>query len=78
MIVVYVGEKVCYLVVIIKVNGVKCCVLFDIGVIGFYILVFLVNFLKVKFFCILICGIKMIMGLVIKCVEIYDVKICDI
>ena len=73
----HVGEKVCHPVVIIKVNGVKCRALLDTGATGSYISAFLVNLLKVKPSRTLTRGIKTIMGLVIKYVETYDVKICD-
>ena len=68
------GEKVCHPVVIIKVNGVKCYALVDIGS---YISAFLVNLLKVKPSRGLTRGIKTIMGLVTRRVETYDVKISD-
>ena len=73
----HVGEKVCHPVVIIKVNGVKCRALLDTGATGSYISAFLVYLLKVKPSRTLTGGIKTIMGLVIKRVETYDVKICD-
>ena len=73
----HVGKKVCHPVVIIKVNGVKCRALLDTRATGSYISAFLVYLLKVKPSRTLTGGIKTIMGLVIKRVETYDVKIGD-
>ena len=73
----HVGEKACHPVVIVKANGVKWRALLDTGATGSYISAFLVTLLKVKVFRSLTRGIKTIMGLVTKRVEIYDVKISD-
>ena len=73
----HVGERVCHPVVGVKVNGVKCSTLLDIGATGTYISALLVDLLKVKPARTLTHGIKMIMGLVTKRIETDDVKISD-
>ena len=73
----HVREKVCYPVVVVKVNGVKHSALLDTGATGTYISALLVDLLKVKPARTLTRGIKTIMGLVTKRIETCDMKISD-
>lgn len=73
-----IGKNGCvvYLVVKVSVEGVFCCVFFDIGVGSLYVLVvFLDKFFKC--FCVKeICWIEMMFGVIMCEVEFFIIKVC--
>lgn len=63
-----------YLVVVVEVVGMKCCVFLDFGVGSLYVFVVLFERIGVKFYYFGLCKIKMMLGVSSWVMEVYWVK----
>lgn len=53
-----------YLVVVVEVVGIKCCVFLDFGVGSFYVLVVFFDRIRVKLYYFGMCKIEMMLGVI--------------